>query len=57
VTFRLTEASPGATRLEFTHDGLRPQLDCYDQCSAGWNYLMRSLASYAETGTGHPVSP
>ena len=57
VTFRLTEASPAATRLEFTHGGLRPQLDCYDHCSAGWSYLMRSLASYAETGTGHPVSP
>jgi uncharacterized protein YndB with AHSA1/START domain len=57
VTFRLTEVSPAATRLEFTHGGLRPQLDCYDQCSTGWTYLMRSLAAYAETGTGHPVSP
>jgi uncharacterized protein YndB with AHSA1/START domain len=57
VTFRLTEAGPAATRLQFTHGGLRPQLDCYGHCSAGWNYLMRSLASYAETGTGHPVSP
>ena len=48
---------PAATRLQFTHGGLRPQLDCYGHCSAGWNHLMRSLASYAETGTGHPVSP
>jgi uncharacterized protein YndB with AHSA1/START domain len=57
VTFQLTEVGPAATRLQFTHGGLRPQLDCYDHCSAGWNYLMRSLASYAETGTGHPVTP
>ena len=57
VTFRLTELGPATTRLQFTHGGLRPQLDCYDHCSAGWSYLMRSLASYAETGTGHPVSP
>lgn len=57
VTFRLTEVNPAATRLEFTHGGLRPQLDCYEHCSAGWSYLMRSLACYAETGTGHPVSP
>jgi uncharacterized protein YndB with AHSA1/START domain len=57
VIFRLTEVNPAATRLEFTHGGLRPQLDCYEHCSAGWSYLMRSLASYAETGTGHPVSP
>jgi uncharacterized protein YndB with AHSA1/START domain len=57
VSFQLTAVNPGVTRLQFTHGGLRPQLDCYGQCSAGWNYLMRSLASYAETGTGYPVSP
>lgn len=57
VTFQLTEVSPAATRLEFTHGGLRPQLDCYGQCSAGWTYLMGSLAALAETGTGTPVSP
>jgi uncharacterized protein YndB with AHSA1/START domain len=57
VTFQLTEAGPDATRLQFTHGGLRPQLDCYGRCSAGWNYLMGSLASYAETGTGYPVAP
>lgn len=57
VTFQVTEVGPNATRVEFTHNGLRPRLDCYDQCSAGWNYLMGSLAAYAETGTGRPVSP
>ena len=57
VTFRLTEVNATVSRLEFTHGGLRPQLDCYEQCSAGWNYLMGSLVSYAETGSGHPVSP
>ena len=57
VTFRLTELEPGVTRLEFTHGGLGPQLDCYGHCSAGWTYLMGSLASLAETGTGRPVSP
>ena len=57
VTFQLTALGPATTRLQFTHGGLRPRLDCYDHCSAGWSYLMRSLASYAETGTGHPVGP
>jgi uncharacterized protein YndB with AHSA1/START domain len=57
VTFQLTELAPAVTRLQFTHGGLRPQLECYGHCSAGWTYLMRSLASYAETGTGHPVTP
>ena len=57
VTFQLTEVTPDVTHLQFTHGGLRPQLDCYDQCSMGWTYLMKSLTSYAETGTGHPVTP
>jgi hypothetical protein len=57
VTFQLTEIRPAVTRLQFTHGGLRPQLDCYNHCSAGWTYLMGSLASYAETGTGYPVAP
>jgi uncharacterized protein YndB with AHSA1/START domain len=57
VTFLLAEVDTGVTRLEFTHGGLRPHLDCYEQCSSGWNYLMGSLTSYAETGTGRPVSP
>ena len=57
VTFQLTELAPAVTRLQFTHGGLRPQLACYDHCSMGWTYLMRSLASYAETGTGYPVAP
>ena len=57
VTFQLTEEGPAGTRLEFAHHGLRPQLDCYNQCSAGWTYLMKSLTSYAESGTGTPVSP
>ncbi|MBW8486964.1 metalloregulator ArsR/SmtB family transcription factor [Actinomadura parmotrematis] len=40
--------------LRFTHAGLRPGLDCYDACRAGWDQFLRSLADYAETGTGAP---
>jgi uncharacterized protein YndB with AHSA1/START domain len=54
VTFRLTAVSPAATRLEFTHAGLRPGLDCYRLCSAGWDHYLASLAAYAETGAGQP---
>jgi uncharacterized protein YndB with AHSA1/START domain len=57
VAFELTEATPAVTRLQFTHGGLRPRPGCYGHCSAGWGYLMRSLASYAEAGTGYPVAP
>jgi len=54
LTFRLTEAGPARTELRFTHAGLRPQLECYGSCSAGWNYYLGSLASYLGTGTGQP---
>jgi hypothetical protein len=28
------------TKVTFTHEGLAPEVECYDQCSAGWtNYL------------------
>jgi len=34
--------------------GLRPGLDCYRLCSAGWDHYLASLAAYAETGAGQP---
>jgi len=39
VIFRLTAVGPAATRLGFTHTGLRPGLDCYRLCSAGLFFL------------------
>lgn len=30
------------TELRFTHDGLVPQLDCYDGCSNAWSYYIRT---------------
>ncbi|HUK70492.1 MAG TPA: SRPBCC domain-containing protein, partial [Streptosporangiaceae bacterium] len=57
LTFELTEADPARTELRFTHAGLQPQLECYGSCSAGWDYYLRSLASYLETGTGQPYRP
>lgn len=30
------------TELRFTHEGLLPELDCYDSCSNAWNYFVRT---------------
>jgi uncharacterized protein YndB with AHSA1/START domain len=56
ISFDLTCAENGGTILQFRHTGLVPQLGCYEQCSNDWgHFLHSSLASYLETGTGHPV--
>ncbi len=56
ISFELTQAGPDATELRFVHRGLQPALECFESCEAGWNFYLRSLASYAETGTGQPYT-
>ena len=53
MVFDLAPAGEG-TRLSFRHAGLVPQLECYDNCSAGWTQVLASLVSYVDTGKGHP---
>lgn len=54
LTFAVAPAGQDGTELVFRHDGLQPQLECYDVCSSGWDYYLPSLASYLNTGTGQP---
>ena len=56
LDFELTASGPATTELSFTHKGLQPALECFESCEAGWDYYLRSLASYAETGTGQPYA-
>ncbi|HEX2606343.1 MAG TPA: SRPBCC domain-containing protein [Flavisolibacter sp.] len=43
------------TRLVFTHKGLVPTMECFRDCSNGWNqYLEQSLLPYINTGQGDP---
>jgi uncharacterized protein YndB with AHSA1/START domain len=56
VIFDITPAT-GGTRLRFTHQGLRPTVECYDACSRGWDfYINRSLPEFLATGTGQPIN-
>ena len=51
----MNEATPdGSSTLIFTHEGLTPQVVCYDLCNAGWNYYLGSLQRYLEEGTWTP---
>jgi uncharacterized protein YndB with AHSA1/START domain len=54
ITFRLRPGDAGTT-LEFRHEGLTPQLECYEHCSRGWEHFLPSLRDYVETGTGSPL--
>lgn len=38
--FILTAHDDGWTDMEFVHEGLTPQLDCYEQSASDWNDLL-----------------
>ena len=43
------------TKLQFTHEGLLPQNECYEACSKGWTqYIQRSLFNLITSGKGEP---
>jgi Activator of Hsp90 ATPase homolog 1-like protein len=43
----------GVTTLNFTHEGLTPDVECYLDCENGWTHWIRtSLLSYFTTGQG-----
>lgn len=43
------------THLHFTHLGLVPGIECFNDCSSGWNYFLhQSLLKLITTGKGNP---
>jgi hypothetical protein len=43
------------TRVNFTHFGLVPQIECYKDCSKGWDYYFKgSLYKLLTEGKGTP---
>jgi Activator of Hsp90 ATPase homolog 1-like protein len=48
-------AEGDSTRIQFTHVGLTPQAECYDNCVKGWDqYIKDSLAKLINEGKGLP---
>ncbi|MFZ3322014.1 MAG: SRPBCC domain-containing protein [Usitatibacter sp.] len=46
----------GKTELRFTHEGLVPAFQCFDQCSEGWGFFIdKSLKKLITTGKGEPA--
>ena len=47
-----------ATKIDFTHQGLVPEVECYETCEKGWNfYVKESLFKFITEGKGLPDSP
>lgn len=54
VIFDIAEEN-GKTRLTFTHQGLKPQIECYKFCMPAWEqYIEGSLYKLITTGQGTP---
>jgi hypothetical protein len=46
------------TQLRFTHEGLVPEVECFDACSSAWGqYLQYSLFRLITDGKGKPGFP
>lgn len=52
------EKQGSKTFIHFKHEGLTPKIECYKDCSSGWNYyLTKSLSPFLSTGKGQPGYP
>ncbi len=55
IIFEISEMD-NQTELLFTHEGLNPAIECYNDCSNGWEKLItESLYSLIMTGKGKNV--
>jgi hypothetical protein len=54
IVFEISR-SASKTKLVFTHEGLVPEVECYDACSPAWTeYIQHSLLNLITTGKGDP---
>ncbi len=55
VEWKKEESIQGKTLLYFTHNGLVPELNCYEICFPAWErFVTQSLKSFVENGKGMP---
>lgn len=54
ISFEIAEKG-GKTEIRFTHNGLLPEVECYNDCSNAWSqYIKGSLFSLLTKGKGIP---
>jgi len=55
IIFEISEKD-NKTQVRFTHQGLIPQIECFDACSTSWSQLIKqSLFSLIATGKGQQL--
>jgi Activator of Hsp90 ATPase homolog 1-like protein len=55
IVFDLSEQDD-KTIIQFTHEGLVPDYECFNACSNAWaDYLQNSLKNLINTGRGNPT--
>jgi hypothetical protein len=55
ISFEIS-AIGNKTQLQFTHYGLRPDIECYKDCSNAWGgYIKNSLFDLITKGQGEPT--
>ena len=55
VIFEISATENNQTSIHFTHQGLTPQVECYNDCFAGWTgHITGSLLNLLTTGKGQP---
>ncbi len=56
VEWLIEQESPNKTILTFAHNGLEPNLNCYEVCTPAWEmFVTKSLKKFVETGRGTPA--
>ena len=56
ISFEITEKD-GKTELRFSHIGLVPEIECFNDCSNAWAQLVhQSLASLITSGEGRQLA-
>jgi hypothetical protein len=54
ITFEISEKEH-KTQVRFTHQGLIPKIECFNDCSVAWSeYIQESLSNLINTGKGKP---
>ncbi|SMG48064.1 SRPBCC domain-containing protein [Arenibacter troitsensis] len=43
LIFDLQQYSDGETKVQFMHEGLTPEIACFDQCSSSWSRYLKQL--------------
>lgn len=57
VVFEVS-GSANETKIEMTHMGLVPRIECFEMCEKGWDfYIKKSLAEFINYGKGKPDTP